>query len=300
MLKVLDVDGAVSRVEGGWMPTGVQWEYDADRYERIAAARGAEQQAMRDYIATERCRLQFLREQLDDPDAGPCGRCDNCTGVPLTAMVAETAVTAVRTRMDAAGIELPAHTRWPSGLDQIDETIKGAIAEADRVATGRAIGRLTDIAWGPRLRELLRETAPDDVITAELFTAATRVLRDWPWEIRPSAVMIVPSRTRPILIRSIGEQLAAIGRLEFLGSLEIVADTPQGVARSNSAHRVRALHEAFRATPEQREALERLGNPAVLLVDDQVDSGWTITMAGRELRRAGAGAVLPFALAKVR
>ena len=35
----------------------------------------------------------------------------------------------------------------------------------------------------------------------------------------------------------------------------------------------------------------------VLLVDDLADSRWTMTVAGRELRRAGAPAVLPFALA---
>ena len=88
MLKVLDVDGAVRRVQGGWTSTGRPWAYDADRYARVAADRAAEQQAMRDYAATEGCRMEFLRRQLDDPDvtgpgSAPCGRCDRCTGVPL-------------------------------------------------------------------------------------------------------------------------------------------------------------------------------------------------------------------------
>jgi RecQ family ATP-dependent DNA helicase len=52
MLKVLDVDGAVRRVQGGWIATGEPWVYDQERYERVAAARAHEQQAMRDYIAT--------------------------------------------------------------------------------------------------------------------------------------------------------------------------------------------------------------------------------------------------------
>src|SRR6201999_4462811 len=42
VLKVLDVDGAVRRVRGGWESTGQEWEYDAERYERIAKARAAE------------------------------------------------------------------------------------------------------------------------------------------------------------------------------------------------------------------------------------------------------------------
>jgi ATP-dependent DNA helicase RecQ len=103
-----------------------------------------------------------------------------------------------------------------------------------------------------------------------------------------------------MLIQTLGEKLASLGRMEWLGPLERYGSAAQGLARSNSAHRVRALHDAFGVSAEQRAALQRLEHPAVLLIDDQVDSGWTMTLAGRALRQAGAGAVLPFVLAKVR
>ena len=45
-----------------------------------------------------------------------------------------------------------------------------------------------------------------------------------------------------------------------------------------------------------RPRLALPGGP-VLLVDDLVDSRWTMTVAAREVRLAGASAVLPFALA---
>jgi ATP-dependent DNA helicase RecQ len=35
----------------------------------------------------------------------------------------------------------------------------------------------------------------------------------------------------------------------------------------------------------------------VLLVDDRIETGWTMTVAARLLREAGAPAVLPLALA---
>ena len=47
-------------------------------------------------------------------------------------------------------------------------------------------------------------------------------------------------------------------------------------------------------SPEQAEAV---AGRTVLLVDDVVASRWTLTMCARELRLAGAEAVLPFALA---
>ena len=81
MLKVLDVDGAARRVQGGWIATGEPWHYDAERYARVAEAREREQQAMLAYLDTDQCRMRYLREQLDDADAGDCGRCDNCGGL---------------------------------------------------------------------------------------------------------------------------------------------------------------------------------------------------------------------------
>src|SRR5690349_10282908 len=76
MLKVLDVDGAVRRVRGGWVATGAPWRYDTERLARVAAARAEEQQAMVAYTGTTGCRMEFLRRCLDDPAAVACGRCD--------------------------------------------------------------------------------------------------------------------------------------------------------------------------------------------------------------------------------
>ena len=56
-------------MNGGWRSTGEPWVYDAERYRRVAATRRAEQQAMREYAATTGCRMEFLRRQLDDPEA---------------------------------------------------------------------------------------------------------------------------------------------------------------------------------------------------------------------------------------
>jgi ATP-dependent DNA helicase RecQ len=66
--------------------------------------------------------------------------------------------------------------------------------------------------------------------------------------------------------------------------------------RGNSAQRVRALHDAFQVPAEVAAALAEIDGP-ILLVDDLVDSGWTMVLAGRALRQAGAAAVLPLALA---
>src|SRR4051812_48749133 len=243
MLKVLDVDGAVRRVQGGWIATGEPWTYDADRYAKVAAVREAEQQAMRDYIAGDGCRLEFLRRQLDDPDAAPCGRCDNCTGRRWSVAVSDVSVQASRAEIVRPGVEVDPRAMWPSGLAKIGVDLSGRILESERVATGRVIGRLSDIGWGPRLRRVLHESAPVGPLPDELFNAAVEVLRTWGWERRPVAVVAVPSVRRPQLVTTLGERLARIGRMEWLGPLERTPAAVSSASRTNSAQRVRALHD---------------------------------------------------------
>ena len=299
MLKVLDVDGAVRRVRGGWTSTGEPWVYDAARLHRVAQARTAEQQSMRTYVALTGCRMEFLRRCLDDPGAAPCGRCDQCAGLRLPDDVSEPTLAAARAFLSRTGVEIAPKKLWPTGLD----FVRGKIGAAEETAPGRAVGRLSDLGWGGRLRGLLAPDAPDGPVPVDLAGAVVEVLTDWarggsPWTARPVAVAAVASRRRPELVSSLAAHIAAVGRLPMVGAVTPTADAPPsgGGTRGNSAQRVRALRAAFALPSSLASVVSQLTGP-ILLVDDLVDSGWTMTMAARELRLAGAPAVLPLALA---
>jgi ATP-dependent DNA helicase RecQ len=301
MLKVLDVDGAVRRVSGGWVATGQPWAYDAGRLRRVAEARAAEQEAMREYAATPGCRMEFLRRCLDDPGAARCGRCDRCTQPGFTADVSGPALAAAQAFLGRPGVEIAPKKMWPSGLDAVGVPLKGRIPPAEQALPGRAVGRLSDLGWGPRLRDLVGPQAPDRAVPDDVASAVVEVLKAWahgddPWPARPVAVATVGSRRRPLLVRSTAEQIARVGRLPLLGEVRPGGAAPADGPRGNSAQRVRALHGAFSVPADLAAALAGLAGP-VLLVDDLVDSGWTMAMVSRELRRAGAPAVLPLALA---
>ena len=296
MLKVLDVDGAVRRVSGGWTSTGQPWHYDAERYERVAAERDREQQAMLAYQATDGCRMEYLRRQLDDPAAAPCGRCDNCTGQQLQGDVPETSVTAARERLLRPGVEVEPRRMWPTGLKALGLDVAGKIPATLTAEPGRAIGRLTDIGWGAMLRALLTEGAPDEPVTEPVVAAAIKVLAAWDWAQRPAGVLTLPSRTRPRLITSFGQRLATIGRLPYLGALAYTSDAGPGPRRHNSAQRLSSLWHALEVPGDVRAAVGSLDGP-VLVVDDRIETGWTMTVAARLLREAGASGALPLALA---
>ncbi|WP_267243752.1 RecQ family ATP-dependent DNA helicase [Streptomyces sp. PR69] len=310
MLKVLDVDGAVRRVKGGWTATGQPWSYDSGRYAWVARQRAAEQQAMRDYAGSAGCRMEFLRRQLDDEAAAPCGRCDNCSGVRFSDKVSAGALDAARGELGRPGVEVEPRKMWPTGMAAVGVNVKGRIPEGEQALAGRALGRLSDIGWGNRLRPLLAPQSADGPVPGDVADAVVSVLADWAkgpggWAsgeadapVRPVGVVSVASHSRPELIGSLAARIAQVGRMPLLGSVEYAPQTQESgpPPRSNSAQRVRALHEAFTVPQGLAGALAGAEGP-VLLVDDFSDTGWTVAVAARLLRRAGAKGVFPLVLA---
>ncbi|MEO5608398.1 MAG: RecQ family ATP-dependent DNA helicase [Ornithinibacter sp.] len=293
LLKVLDVDGAVQRVTGGWVSTGVPWTYDGERYERVAQARRSEQQMMLDYERTDACRMAFLQETLDDTSATACGRCDGCAGPWYATDVPDRVIGAARERLARVGVDIDPRVQWPTGMDRLGVPVKGKIPAEQALLRGRALARLSDLGWGQRLREVLATDAPAH---PDLLRACVPVLAEWGWAQRPVGVVAMPSRGRPQLVSSLAAGLAEIGRLPFLGTLDLAHGGPTGEPGGNSAFRLAGVWERMVVGPDLAAALTGVDGP-VLLVDDLVSSRWSLTIAGRALRLAGADGILPLSLA---
>lgn len=291
MLKVLDVDGAVRRVRGGWQSTGQPWAYDGERYARVTAARRAEQRTMLDYQATDGCRMAFLRSALDDPElpAGwRCERCDRCTGSTVGAVPDAGAVEHARELLAVPGEPVTARRQWPSGLGALGLELKGRIAAGEQVGEGRAVGRLDALGWGGPLREALREQVPAELPTS-LRPAVRTVLEAWQPQV--DVVVAVASASRGALV----EHLAA-GTARLLGVPLLGALAPTGSPSRHDVNSAQRLADVLRHLDLPTDVAQGVDGLRVLLVDDRTDTGWTLTVAGRLLRRAGAAEVLPFVL----
>ena len=288
MLKVLDVDGAVRRVRGGWEATGQPWAYDEERYRRVSEAREREQRAMLDYIATDGCRMRYLREQLDDPEAADCGRCDNCGGLTLSEEVTAAAVEEAGARLSRPGVPVEPRKMWPTALGNLGIDLRGKIAEG--AEEGRAVARLTDLGYGNALRELFAPGSPDGPVPVPLVKAVIEVLGDWQPPV--DGIVVVESASRPTLTADLADGLSRYLQAPVVGRWSIVdPDVLPGQGAANSAQRVAAVGRRF-ALHADEVAGQRL-----LLVDDLVVTGWTLTMAARALRAAGAAEVRPLVLA---
>jgi ATP-dependent DNA helicase RecQ len=288
LLKVLDVEGAVSRDGSGWLHSGSDWEYDEARYRQLAAARASEQQSMRGYQRTGGCRLRFLREELDDAGAADCGRCDNCGGAPELPAPDEAVVAAARRFLRSVPVVIEPRKQWPRGLDDR----RGNIPAELRAEEGRALALGNDPGWSEVLGPLFAagDAPPDD----ELLRGVAASLKAWNWGRRPTWVTWVPSRTRPRLLEGLAGRLAEIGGLELLRVVHRVRqDAPPQASMQNSVTQAANVLDAFRFGRDDGAALPP--GPGLVL-DDSLRSGWTMTVVADGLRSAGSGLVLPFVL----
>jgi ATP-dependent DNA helicase RecQ len=284
MLKVLDVEGAVERTDNGWQRTKAPWEYPAERVERVTDLRRKEQQAMRTYASTDGCRMAFLRGELDDPSAAPCGRCDRCVGVALDPSVPTELIAEAGAFLRATRLEIEPRRRWPNGLGDP----KGNIAPDVRVEPGRALSVLGDGGWGSVVRAARHRR---DLVSDELLDALTSLVEGWAPDPAPTWVAAVPSASPSVV--DAATRLADRLGLPFHDVLARRGEPRPQQEMQNSAQQVGNVYRAFKVkayVPEE----------PVLLLDDTVDTRWTMTVAGLCLRVAGSGPVHPLALALAR
>jgi ATP-dependent DNA helicase RecQ len=159
---------------------------------------------MRGYAHGDGCLMQFLQRALDDPDPQPCGRCSVCTGrLPAPgARASGDVVEAARRCFRGQDVVVAPRKIWPSGLPDR----KGKIGF---LAPGRALAFADDPAWDGELAALGQSDGPAPPLIMDVLV---EVLRRWSrsWE-RPVAVVGMPSRRYPTLVRSMAEQVLPLG-----------------------------------------------------------------------------------------
>ncbi len=279
ILKNLEVEGAVEREGSAWRRTLRGWQYDWRRVEMVTAQRRAEQEQMLVYLRSDGCRMQLLGSYLDDPIPIACGICDNCTGQSLA------------THFDPASVQ-----RAVEFLRRVELVIgpraqrpdRRRIPEDQRLEPGRALAVWGDGGWG----SLVRSGKQEEGYFGDPLVAAAADLVENRWRPRPSPAWVasVPSLRNPELVRSLATRLAASLGLPYERVIEKVRETPPQKTMQNSHQQYHNVRDAF-------EVRQPVPSGPVLLVDDIVDSKWTFTVIGGQLRAAGADMVYPFALA---
>ncbi len=282
MLKILDVEGAVRREGTRWLAIrGANWTYDAERYAQVTALRRAEQEAMIAFGADGRCLMRALQEELDDPDPRDCGRCSVCTAPrfaqPLDLALVELAGRHLRSRPSALEVKKMA----PDASGTMRK-----IPEDARLEPGWALARFGDGGWWPAIERGLRDGRFEgDIVSAlaDVLRAAGGAAGSVSW------VTTIPSARLGEVIVSLGDRLAAELGVPHLRLLARTEERPPQREMANAVQQAANVRGAF-------AVLAKPPPGTGVLLDDRRGSGWTLAMAGGQLRRAGAQRVVPLAL----
>ena len=288
-LKFLSVDNPAPVIRDGslWQRTPVPYRLDHERIHRLTGQREKEWQEIRSYIDEDGCLMKFLAKALDDDNPQTCGRCSSCSGGPIVdpSFSRERAISSTRFLRHA---EMPLSCNKQVAKDAFTQYgFRGNLAQDLRAETGRILSRWGDAGWG----QLVADDKHRGQFRSELVEAVAEMLRDrWRPAPSPEWVTCVPSRTRPDLVPGFARRLASALGLPFVSIVTKIRQNKPQKAQQNRFYQCRNLDGAFGVD------VPVLQGP-VLLVDDVVDSGWTMTVVAALLRQAGSGSVWPVALA---
>jgi ATP-dependent DNA helicase RecQ len=279
-LKILEVDGVVEKDGRLWHRTANPWTYDRDHVDAITQRRRGEQATMADYLTTDACLMQFLRRELDDAGAEPCGRCSNCAGPALPVEVAPELVVAALDYLRRIHFAIEPRKRSPDMKKIPDEL---------QLQPGMALCRWGDPEWGSLVAAGKYGDGAGRFADA-LVDGTVEMVTDWSPDPAPQWVTCVPSMRHDGLVPDFARRVAERLGIPFLDLVTQTRLHTRQREMENSHQQFGNVDGVFTVTGEV---------PATpgLLIDDVVDSKWTITTIGVALRKAGSGPVSPVTLA---
>jgi len=272
---------------------GSKWQLTAatlseafwDRAERLTALRRDEHQQMEDYVSLPFGEhMGFLINALDgDPSVvtGPALP-------PLPVTVDTELVKAAIEFLCRTSLPIKPRKKWPDGgMPQYG--VKGLIAPVHQAESGKALCVWGDAGWGNIVR---KNRYQDGHFSDQLVHACVEMIKQWGPDPAPKWVTAIPSLKHPEIVPNFAKRLADSLGLPFYQVLVKTEDRPEQKSMANSSQQARNLDGSLAMFDGV------IPNGPVLLVDDIVNSRWTLTVAAWLLRMAGSGAVWPVALSQ--
>lgn len=254
------------------------------RVERLTELRRAEAEQMQAYVDLPFGEhMAFLIEALD----GDSGAVGPPTLPPLPEAFPDDLAREAGRFLRHLPITLEPRKQWPAG-GLPSYGLKGRIPPDRQAQAGKALCFWSDAGWAELVKRSKTSTGRFD---AALVEGCVRLIQQWRPAPPPEWVTCMPSRRHPQLVPAFASQLAAALGLPFVPALEKVRDTAEQKAMRNSSQQALNLDGSFAITGS-------IPTRPCLLVDDLVDSRWTLTVAAWLLREHGSGPVFPLALAQ--
>ncbi len=252
------------------------------RAERLTELRRLEQKQMQEYVDLRSGHMDFLISALDG--VGGSRESPNLPPLPTTSDPA--LILAAVAFLRRTNLPLEPRRQWPTGgLPHMN--VSGRIAAAKQTQPGKVLCAWGDAGWGEMVR---LGKYHDSHFADDLVAACVKLLQTWAPQPAPTWVACIPSRRNPDLVPDFARRFAAAVNLPFHRVLERTDDRPEQKTMANSSRQAGNVDGSL--------AVRGVLPPGpVLLLDDMVDSRWTLTVAAYLLTTHGSGLVYPLALA---
>ncbi len=285
-LKLLEIHGFTTRHNSRYERTIKAWQPHTLDHTEITRKRRKELARMQELVSGQGCYMEFIAQELNDPAAKPCQRCAICTGDFLPQTASPQMVTLAQNYLSTNNPPIETRARWPIGFR--DDDGSASIAPSYRLSPGLSLCIYNDLGYGKLVKQ---GKYRDNRFSDELVHALAAMIRTkLASEHVPTWVTSVPSLRHPDLVPDLANRLAAELGLSHVPVL----------GRTRDAHPQKTMYNSYQQVNNAKESLAVVDTPPtgpVLLIDDIVDSRWTLTVCGYLLRRAGSGPVIPVALA---
>lgn len=272
---------------------GTKWQLTAAklsesfwaRAERLTALRRDEHRQMQEYVSLRfGDHMSFLIRALDG-DPSEVGK---PALPPLPTTVDEGLVRDAIAFLRRTSLPIEPRKKWPDGgMPQYG--VKGFIAPGQQAQPGKALCVWGDAGWGGLVRQ---GKYHDGKFADDLVAACVKMVREWNPQPKPTWVTCVPSLRHPDLVPNFARRLAAALGLPFHMVIAKTDNRPEQKTMANSTQQARNIDGSLAIDGQP------VPHGPVLLVDDMVDSRWTLTVAAWLLRKSGSGDVWPMALSQ--
>jgi ATP-dependent DNA helicase RecQ len=255
--------------------------------EKITAIRRRELMTMNEYIKITDCYMQYIARKLDDHNAKKCCKCANCIEIKeFSNIINERNVSNARAFIKNKIMMLDHRRQWANGL-KVDNALRiPDLCQSEDIICLSSYG---DSGWGTIVRDgKYRHGRFDDI----LVEATVKIWKEKIAEYDIKYVVPVPSLRHPVLVPDFARRVAEKLEIKYVEAISKNLDVPAQKNMENSFFQCKNTIGCFKVNATVS------GN--ILLIDDMVDSKWTLTSCAYILRKSSGGKVYPFALANTR
>lgn len=254
-----------------------KYHLDNSQIEQITQIRKTEWNQMQEYLNYDGCLMNFLQKALDDKITDRCGKCGNCSR-------RINHVFDKNIGLRAADFLKYSYIDFKSRRQVLAGSLRQYNITRIQISNGKALCKYGDSGYGNMVAE---DKYGSCIFRDELVDAFVEMIKKW--NIEPNLVCCVPSLKRPNLVKVFANKVANKLNITFCDAVMKIKQNKEQKSMENSYMQASNLDEAFKIVKD-------VSNKNILLIDDVVDSGWTLSVIGALLKKHGCFEVYPAAL----